>query len=176
MKRIKSKLLTGVVVTSVVCVLMSFTLVKLHERSMRYSVTKSQKQEIISETKSMDIESIVDYSLSYTAKTLEFSTVNRLDRGKANCVGYASFCASVCNTAIEARNLDGKAKPVVGYIKAANINLCRLAEGICTKREYKNFVKDHDFVELKTHSTIYQFDPCLYDMIGMSCLSKQRRE
>lgn len=151
----------------------SFGLVKTGERNKTFRLTTSQAKQVTHDTRSFTELEIIDYSLRLTASSLSFCTRNNISNGKANCVGYAQFCSSVCNTALTANKIKAKAVPVVGYITTDNINLCKLAESVMPKQSYKNFVKDHDFVELRTRTSVYQFDPCLYDVIGVSCLSKK---
>ena len=151
----------------------SFGLVKTGERNKAYHLPPSQVKKIAHDTRSFTEREIIDYSLRLTASKLSFHSRNDISNGKANCVGYARFCSSVCNTALSANKIKAKATPVVGYITADGVNLCKLAESVMPKQSYKNFVKNHDFVELRTSTTVYQFDPCLYDVIGVSCLSKK---
>ena len=94
-----------------------------------------------------------------------------MDMGKANCVGYAQLCAGICNQALAGNGIIGQAKPVVGYIESHGINWCKVLKAVAPKDSYKNFVKDHDFVELVTGSRTYYFDPSIYDVLGKKCLS-----
>lgn len=151
----------------------SFRLVKTGERTKVHHLTHSQTNQITHDTKSFTEQQIIDYSLNLTANCLSFCSYNDISNGKANCVGYARFCSSVCNTALSANNINARATPVVGYITINGINLCKVAESVMSRQSYKNFVKNHDFVEIKTSKFVYQFDPCLYDVIGVSCLSKR---
>lgn len=132
-------------------------------------------EKVDAETTGMDVEKIIDYSLKLTASRLQFSIYNDINNGKANCVGYARLCASICNQALTANGIHGKARPVVGYIESNGINLCDVLKAISPKDSYKNFVKDHDFVELVTDSKTYYFDPSIYDVLGNKCLSIKTR-
>ena len=92
-----------------------------------------------------------------------FSEKNCLEKGEANCVGYAVLCSNICNYALSINNSTARTKPVVGYIKICGINICDLAQSLVSP-EYKNFVKDHDFVEYyKEGQESTFFDPSLYD-------------
>ena len=88
--------------------------------------------------------------------------LNDLDNGKANCVGYAILCSRICNYAFQANGMAYRAKPVVGYVSLYGVNLCRLLQAIAPQR-WKNFVKDHGFVELKREDRTLFFDASLYD-------------
>lgn len=175
----KSKIKTVLIASILIIILgaaTSFALVKTGERNRQTTVDKKTKTKIVTETKGMDVKHIINYSLNLTADMLHFSKHNNIKEGRANCVGYASLCSSICNTAFDANGIDGKAKPVVGYIESYGVDLCKAAQSICTDQASKNFVKDHDFVECITRDKVYQFDPCLYDILGVSCYSEQLRK
>ena len=174
-KRIIFILLTGVVVLALILMLTSFTLIKTGDRQKTSTLTQSMKVKVDAETTGMDIEEIINYSLKLTASRLQFSVNNDIYNGKANCVGYARMCACICNQALSANGIHGKAKPVVGYIESNGINWCKILKAIAPKDNYKNFVKDHDFVELITDSRTYYFDPSIYDVLGNKCLSIKTR-
>lgn len=170
-KRIIFILLTSVVVLTLTVMLTSFSLIKTGDRQKTVTLTQSMKVKVDAETKGMDVEQIIDYSLKLTASRLQFSVNNEINNGKANCVGYARMCASICKQALATNGINGQAKPVVGYIESNGINLCDVLKVIAPKDSYKNFVKDHDFVELVTTSKSYYFDPSIYDVLGMKCLT-----
>lgn len=156
--------------------LVSFSLVKTGERHNIYIASTSLKIKVSEDTKGMDVEEIIDYSLTLTASHLQFSYHNDLDNCKANCFGYAQLCASICNQAFASNGIDGQAKPVVGYIKSLGINWCDVFKAVAPKDNYKNFVKDHDFVEVVTDSRTYYFDPSIYDVLGKKCLTIKTRQ
>lgn len=151
--------------------LLSMKLMRTSERIYDNSLSLSLKEKVTEETKGMDMEQIIDYSLSLTASKLRFAVKNDIDNGKANCVGYARMCAAICNQALNVNDIEGSAKPVVGYIESNGINWCQVLKAIAPKTSYKNFVKDHDFVELTTGSKRYYFDPSIYDVLGKKCLT-----
>jgi len=169
-----SRVLIAVITFLVACIAlfvsMSFNLVKTGDRQKTYMLPQSLKAKVEQDTHGMDIEQIIDYSLTLTASRLLFSRYNDIDMGKANCVGYARLCASICNQALSANGVNGQAKPVVGYIESIGINWCDVLKKVAPKNSYKNFVKDHDFVELVTESKTYYFDPSIYDVLGKKCL------
>ena len=169
-----SRVLIAVITFLVACIAlfvsMSFNLVKRGDRQKTYMLPQSLKAKVEQDTRGMDIEQIIDYSLTLTASRLLFSRYNDIDMGKANCVGYARLCASICNQALSANGVNGQAKPVVGYIESIGINWCDVLKKVAPKNSYKNFVKDHDFVELVTESKTYYFDPSIYDVLGKKCL------
>ena len=152
-------------------ILTSFTLIKTGERLKTCTLTQSMKVKVDAETKGMDVGPIIDYSLKLTASRLHFSIYNDINRGKANCVGYAQLCASICNQALAANGIHGKARPIVGYIESNGINWCDVLKAVAPMDSYKNFVKDHDFVELVTDTRTYYFDPSIYDVLGKKCLT-----
>lgn len=72
------------------------------------------------------------------------------------------MCSRICNYAFQVNGMGYRAKPVVGYVSLYGVNLCRLLQAIAPQR-WKNFVKDHDFVELKLEDRTLFFDASLYD-------------
>ena len=70
--------------------------------------------------------------------------------------------AKVNVASLKVNHLEYKSKTVVGYITFYGVNLCDVLNAIVPK-EYKNFVKDHDFVELELDDKIILFDASLYD-------------
>lgn len=151
------------------------TLVKNGDRHSSYTLPEPLSVQISDETKGMDLEQIVDYSLSLTASELRFSIKNDINNGKANCVGYAQLCAAICNQAMAINGIEGNSRPVTGYIESYGINWCKVLESISPKTSYKNFVKDHDFVELTAETRRYYFDPSIYDALGKKCLSMSNK-
>ena len=151
--------------------LSSMKLVKTNERNESNPLSSLLKERVDKETKGMDTEQIIDYSLSLTASQLRFAARNDINECKANCIGYAQLCAAICNQALSSNGIEGKARPVVGYIESNGINWCKILKAIAPKASYKNFVKDHDFVELTIESRKYYFDPSIYDVLGKKCLS-----
>lgn len=173
----KSNAVLLVIITACsVALASSITLVKDHERANAFSLTESLKKKVTVDTKGMDEEDIIQYSLNTTAQNLRFTRFNNLKKGQANCVGYAKFCSSVCNEGFKNNRIRYRAHTVVGFIKIGDINICNVLKVAMHDPEYRNFVKDHDFVEVVTDKWVYQFDPCLYDIIGISCMSKQARK
>ena len=178
MRNVKTKRLSRVLIAVIIflaaCialfVFMPFKLVKTGDRQKTYILPQSLKAKVEQDTRGMDIEQIIDYSLTLTASRLRFSRYNDINLGRANCVGYARLCASICNQALSANRVNGHAKPVVGYIESNGINWCDVLNSVAPKDSYKNFVKDHDFVELVTESKTYYFDPSIYDVLGKKCL------
>jgi hypothetical protein len=151
--------------------LSSMKLVKTNKRNESYPLSSPLKEQVNKETKGIDTEQIIDYSLSLTASQLRFAARNDINDGKANCIGYAQLCAAICNQALSTNGIEGKARPVVGYIKSIGINWCQVLKAIAPKTSFKNFVKDHDFVELTAGSRRYYFDPSIYDVLRKKCLT-----
>ena len=170
LNRVLIAVITFLVACIAIFVSMSFNLVKTGDRQKTCTLTQSLKAKVEQDTRGMDIEQIIDYSLTLTASRLRFSRYNDIDMGRANCVGYARLCASICNQALSANGVNGHAKPVVGYIESNGINCCDVLKSVVPKDSSKDFVKDHDFVELITDSKTYYFDPSIYDVLGKKCL------
>lgn len=114
---------------------------------------------------------VIDYSVKLTAKLLTFSaTQGKLGnnkKSKANCVGYARLCVSICNYGFRQNHIQAKAKPVVGYVYLWNINLCKLISHNTSGR-LSLFTKDHDFVDIDGKFV----DPCIYDILDVEAKQK----
>lgn len=150
--------------------LLSFRLelVKQNDRELSYvTIPDSIKQELIINTKSLDEVDIINYCVDKTTDLLEYSfkedVLFKNTTSKAHCVTYAKVCASLCNEAFKANNINSKAKCVVGYVKGYGINLCNLGSKLFKK--HSNYFINHDFVEIKGSNYIMYVDPCLKDLI-----------
>lgn len=170
LRRVLIAIITFLAVSIALFVSMPFNLVKTGYRQKTYILPQALKAKVEQDTRGMDIEQIIDYGLTLTASQLRFSRYNDIEMGKANCVGYAQLCASICNQAFSANGVNAQAKAVVGYIESNGINWCDVLKSVVPKGSYKNFVKDHDFVELVTESKTCYFDPSIYDVLGKKCL------
>jgi len=143
--------------------LFGFKLVKTKGRNDGdYHLSEEMKRTIRKDTNDLDYRQIIRYSLRLTGKRLEFSLKNDLAHNKANCIGYAQVCSSICNYAYSVNGIALRTKPVVGYVTLYGINLCPLLQAVVPNR-YNGFVKDHDFVELVLDDRVLLFDASLYD-------------
>ena len=139
------------------------------------SLTAEEKQVVDSLTRGIkdagDIEIVREAALEVTADKLEFAAHNDIASGKANCVGYAQYCATVCEYILNAKKdvFQGRytVSPVVGYITWGRFNMCNIARSIVPAK-CKNFVKDHDFVAITCNEIMGSefIDPCFYDYFG----------
>ena len=95
-----------------------------------------------------------------------FAQHNDVVNGKANCVGYAQYAASLCNKIFLSNNIDAEAKAVVGCYYFGYINLHNVVTKFVSNNQIKNFIKDHDYVEIVDNSgkVVYSFDPSIYDL------------
>lgn len=160
----KKKLLVIVVLVVCICaILKGFGLVKTRNRpNANYSLSIQTKEKIQIEGMGLTPEECVKYSLKLTSENLRFTERNSIANGKANCVGYAILCSSICNYALQINHFNYKSRPVVGYVTFYGINLCNVLKALAPQK-WKNFVKDHDFVELELNDSIVFFDASLYD-------------
>jgi hypothetical protein len=164
MKR-KSLIIGIALLGAFVCVsLHGFGLEKKQNRKMSTGhLSKQLKERIKEECKNADPEKCSLYGMKLTCELLRFTSKNDIENGKANCVGYAQLCSEICNYALKQNDISNRTRPVVGYVTFYGINLCSILESIAPK-EYKNFVKDHDFVELDLDNNSFKyFDASLYD-------------
>ena len=142
---------------------MGLGLVKTGNRpEQNYSLPEKTKSQIRKECKTLDPEDCVKYSLELTSRLLTFKEKNDITNGKANCVGYAILCSRICNYAFIVNNLKHKTRPVVGYVTLYGVNICNILKSLAPQK-WKNFVKDHDFVELELENKTIFFDASLYD-------------
>lgn len=132
----------------------SYTPVKLSEEF---------KQEIKNNTSGLTAYDMILYCNKKTRDLLTFSTKCEPfdDRKvtKMHCVGYARVYATICNYAFKINNINGKAAPVVGYVKWKDINLNNFSKLL--PNDMRNFTKDHDFVEVKYDDRVIYVDPSL---------------
>ena len=153
----------------------SIQLVKERNRVLSYSLPIELKNQIAKETKGFKESDIINYGISLTTKKLQFSKRNDIKLGKANCVGYAQLCSAICNYALQLNGYSTTTRPVVGHLELCQTNLCNMAKNI-VPNGYKNFVKDHDFIEIQEHSRIYYLDPCAYDLIKNPLFTLKEKE
>jgi hypothetical protein len=143
----------------------SIYLVKSHDRAQTYTLPKEVKADL-SEIYISDELDLIKFSIKYTADHLKYSEKNELDKGKANCIGYAQYCAAVANLLMKNVKSGNKAKPVVGTLKLHKLNLCQFISTKMPNSKWRNFTKDHDFVEFQIGDDIIYADPSLYDYTG----------
>jgi len=153
--------------------LIPLKLVKQHDRTSNYVIlTSSEKLYLQREAKKLKTaEDVMRFSLKRTASHFTFSKVNDTPNNKANCIGYAEYCAKTCNYLAGITDCNIKCKPVVGYVTYGGINICRFLQLIVSKRN-KGFVKDHDFCEFTIEGSTIYADPSLLDILGKSCMTK----
>lgn len=80
-------------------------------------------------------EKIIRECSKLVCESLSFTAKNDIQRGKANCVGYAQLTSAILNYAFQIKNLPYKAKPVVGKVYLFGINLNNVAQKILPKKE-----------------------------------------
>lgn len=154
-------------------ILSPITLDKVSDRSNPYSPDRELRAEIKAETASLSAEQIRKYSIRKTASCLSFCANNNLSRGEANCVGYAQMCAAIANYAFRQNGLNCWAKPVVGYVRCCDINVCSVLRWCMPTQRLKNFVKDHDFVEFRIEGKTIYADANAYDYLWTDCKTTQ---
>lgn len=146
-------------------------LIKIRDRNNNITLSSVDKKLI--KEKSLNITNTseaIKCALEITSNKLHFSKYNNVSIGRANCVGYAQYYASVLNYIADLKNLKCTASPVVGYIDINGSNVCYILKQI-VPNTYKNFVKDHDFVQICVGTDIIYVDPCIYDLVGNALFS-----
>ena len=127
------------------------SLKKIRDRGYNpVSLSKNFRQKIAEDTKGLNERDIVLYCNKKTQEKLTFSTkCEKFDdsrKTKMHCVGYAQVLSTICNYAFSVNGMKGRAKPVVGHVYLNGMNLNEWS-GLLPEK-WKNFTKDHDFVEV----------------------------
>lgn len=124
------------------------------------------KECVIERCESSDTpQKIIEECSKLVCESLSFTAENDIKNGKANCVGYAQLTSATINYAFKIKNLPYKAKPVVGKVYLFGINLNNVAQKILPQK-YRQFFKDHDFVEIDLEDKIIFIDTSLQDLTG----------
>ena len=114
------------------------------------SLSKNFIQKIAEDTRGLGEREIVIYCNKMTQEKLTFSTkCEKFDdkkKTKMHCVGYAQVFSTICNYAFSVNKIKGSAQPVVGHVYMNGMNLNDYSKLLPEK--WKNFTKDHDFVEV----------------------------
>lgn len=124
----------------------------------------------------IDIETIIDLSLTMTVQALDFSAEEKESdpqktfvSGTANYMGYAAFTASVGNYLINWYGLskEWEAKPKKGKLYLFGNNMYKNAK--------EGWFKDHDMVIFKNKKTKEEIyvDPIVYDYLGVQQVDKR---
>ena len=146
------------------------SLVKVSDRPIQSINLSNELKKEIQSWKGPE-DDLVMKSLEKTAQMLKFAQKNDIKNGKANCVGYAQLFVAIYNYSTSINNYQSKAKPVVGYINSGGINLCKSLKQLMPTTKWRNFVKNHDFVEIRIHKKVFYLDPSIYDTIGNPCIT-----
>lgn len=157
-----------IALASVVVIAQTLSLRKISNRESSYALNEQLKERVRKECNTSNIDEIVEFSCNLTCELLSFRKRNSIDKGEANCVGYAKLTAAICNYAFKLNKLQAKATPVVGKVYWMNSDLNKLVGNIAPNK-WKSFIKDHDFVEIQTDSKTYYVDSSLKDLIGSDC-------
>lgn len=152
-----------------VVALNSLQLVKTGNRPAAYRLPPSLARQVVHDTRGMNSEQIVDYAVDLTTSKLRFGLSNDIDGGVANCVGYASLCAAICNRAFESAGLADRARPVVGDVRLWSMSVCQGVSALPFGRRWQAFTRDHDFVEWNHLGKVTYFDPSMKDLTLTRC-------
>lgn len=123
------------------------------------------KDEVRTATEGMNEQQIIQFCNHYVSDTLSFAikpdtrTANNI-RTTAHCVGYASVYTSICNYAFQINRHSAKCKHAYGYVTLLGIQLNTYLEWL-----FGPFLKDHDYVIIKSTAGSYVVDPSLSDLV-----------
>lgn len=120
------------------------------------------------------VRQIIEAAQDMTAEKLAFEWApcpadpnEMISTGKANCIGYAAFCALICNHFFEKAGLNDqwKAHPEIGKLYVFGVDVHPYF--------HSAFFKDHDFVVVENRITGERIaiDPSVYDMTGVKRVS-----
>lgn len=151
------------IITCLLCFIESPKLIKTADREQQKLIIPTEIKKSIKDIKCTDTEEVLLYSMSIVCNYLQFSEKNDISNGQANCVGYSQLFCIVVNEIASNNKINMIAKPVVGYVKLYEINLCDFLK-IIVPDKWKNFVKDHDFAEVQYANHIVYYDPSLCDL------------
>lgn len=119
-------------------------------------------------------QDIIKKCSNLACETLSFSAKNDIQRGKANCVGYAQLTSTLINQAFQIRNLPYHAKPVVGKVYLFGIDLNNISQKILPLK-HRPFFKNHDFVEVDLGNKTVFIDTSLQDLTGLTFMQVQNK-
>lgn len=117
-------------------------------------------------------QDIIKKCSNLACETLSFTAKNDIQRGKANCVGYAQLTSTLINHAFQIRNLPYHAKPVVGKVYLFGIDLNNISQKILPLK-HRPFFKDHDFVEVNLGDKTVFIDSSLQDLTGLTFMQRE---
>ena len=107
--------------------------------------------------------------LSYTAEKNETDPNRLIVTKTAHCIGYATFCASVCNYLFKKNRLSGwTARPIAGHLYFGETNIHQYFKS--------SFFKDHDFVIIENTATgeTISIDPTMYEYLLIARITYQK--
>lgn len=162
MKKIKIMVMISVFIATLIIIKSQIHLVKIKDRARQpYSISMNYNNRHFT-----SVEDVAEYAKKETARKLSFAQRNDISNNKANCVGYAQYAASLCNKIFLSNNIDAEAKAVVGCYYFGYINLHNVVTKFVSNNQIKDFIKDHDYVQIinQSEDVIYSFDPSIYDL------------
>ena len=116
----------------------------------------------------------MDICNKLVCKELRFAYRNDLNRGAANCVGYARFHAAVLNYAFGINKLSYKARPVYGKAYIRGVDLHPLLKSIVPKK-YEPFLNNHDYTEIDMGDEMLYVDTSIQDLVGYKYSESRRK-
>lgn len=169
----KTLMIISCVVVTAVVMSTTCSFSEARARTNDICLPQSEKAKIVSETKGMDSDDIIDYCVARTCKLLRFSSSNEPIRyhevSGANCVNYAKLCAAMCDVALDANGYNCRATPVVGYVKTMGVNVNTVLSGLLFWSDrWSSFTKDHDFVKIQFPDKTVYVDASMKDLFGTS--------
>lgn len=163
-KIIKITILMFIVFTSITFFIRNgVKYIKISDRKINttYIFPDSIQQELNVTAPYIIKEEINDATCSY----LRYGIKNEINKGRANCIGYAHLYANSYNKFIK---LSGDypntyARVVDGYVEWYGINLNKVLMKLVSER-WKGWVSNTTFVEINHNGHKYYCSPCISDL------------
>lgn len=135
--------ITQIIISLLICLVSSLFLIsqiKFNKDRDRNSINCTlsfdlRNQVIEISNNSHTPQDIIRKCSNLACETLSFTAKNDIQRGKANCVGYAQLTSATINYAFQIKNLPYKAKPVVGKVYLFGIDLNNIAQKILPPKQ-----------------------------------------
>lgn len=153
----------------------SMRLEKIGNREGEYKLTEAQREIIESECGEFtNVENLIDKCGEIVCNQLTFKYRNDLNKGQANCVGYARFHSTVLNYAFRINHLPYKARPVYGKAFLWEMDLHPLFKSIVPKK-FGSFFNDHDYTEIDMGDEYFYVDTSIQDLLGYVYSEKRQK-
>lgn len=156
-------------------VLSSVRLEKIGYRENDYHLSQIYKEIVKSECNGIsETDKLIDRCNEIVCEQLKFTYRNDINKGEANCVGYAKLHAAALNFAFKTNKLPYKARPVYGKAFLWGKDLHPIFKSIVPKK-YESFFNDHDYTEIDLGDEYLYVDTSIQDLLSYKYFVKQQK-